>query len=89
MGILITGVVLWSLLHFLPAADVSLRKNVITKIGENPYKGIFALLMALSIYLIISGGKFRMKAGQLIAATSAYAARFPVGHACCVLAQSR
>lgn len=57
MGILITGIVLWSLLHFLPAADIGLRKNVITKIGENPYKGIFALLIVFSIYLIISGWK--------------------------------
>ena len=54
---LITGVLIWSLLHFLPAADLGLRKSAISKIGENPYKGIFALLMALSIYLMISGWK--------------------------------
>jgi len=54
---LVIGVLLWSFMHFLPAADFGFRKTLITRLGENPYKGIFALLMALSIYLIISGWK--------------------------------
>ncbi len=57
MLLLVVGVSLWSFMHFLPAADVAVRKSLIAKIGENPYKGIFALLMALSIYLIIAGWK--------------------------------
>jgi uncharacterized membrane protein len=54
---LIFGVLLWSFVHFIPAWFVELRKGVITKLGENPYKGIFTLLMALAIYLVISGWK--------------------------------
>ena len=54
---LVIGVLLWSFMHFLPAAEFGFRKTLITRLGENPYKGIFALLMALSIYLIISGWK--------------------------------
>ena len=54
---LLIGVLLWSFMHFLPAVDAGFRKSLIAKLGENPYKGIFALLMALSIYLMISGWK--------------------------------
>ena len=51
------GVFLWSILHFIPAVAVDFRKNLIAKLGEKPYKGIFALLMVLSLYLVISGWK--------------------------------
>jgi uncharacterized membrane protein len=44
-------------MHFLPAADLSVRRNLIARLGENPYKGIFALMMVLSIYLIVTGWK--------------------------------
>ena len=54
---LVLGVFLWSFMHFIPAAAINFRKNLIAKLGENPYKGIFALLVALSLYLIISGWK--------------------------------
>lgn len=51
------GVLLWSFTHFIPAVAVDFRKRMIDKLGENPYKGVFTLVMALSIYLIISGWK--------------------------------
>lgn len=51
------GVLLWSITHLIPAAAVDFRKGVIDKLGENPYKGIFTLLMVFAIYLIISGWK--------------------------------
>jgi len=54
---LVLGVVIWSFAHFIPAAAVGFRKNLIAKLGEKPYKGIFTLLMALALYLIISGWK--------------------------------
>ncbi len=57
MTFLILGVVLWSILHLMPAADVGFRKNLIARIGENPYRGVFSLLIVLSLYLIISGWK--------------------------------
>lgn len=55
MNKLILGVSLWSVMHFVPAIAVDFRKNLIGKIGEKPYKGLFALLMVLALYLIISG----------------------------------
>jgi uncharacterized membrane protein len=52
---LVLGVLLWSIMHFIPAIAVDFRRNLIAKVGEKPYKGIFALLMVLSLYLVISG----------------------------------
>lgn len=57
MTSLLLGVLLWSIMHFLPAADISIRTNLIARLGEKPYKGLFSLLMALSIYLLITGWK--------------------------------
>ncbi|MBT8048028.1 MAG: NnrU family protein [Xanthomonadales bacterium] len=54
---LLLGVLLWSVIHFIPAVAADFRKSVIAKIGEQPYKGIFALFMVLALYLIISGWK--------------------------------
>jgi uncharacterized membrane protein len=54
---LILGILLWSVVHFIPAVAVDFRQGLIRKMGENPYKGIFTLLMALAIYLVISGWK--------------------------------
>ena len=51
------GVLLWSIVHFIPTIAVDFKKNLLNRVGEYPYKGLFALLMFLSIYLIISGWK--------------------------------
>ena len=34
---LVLGVILWSVIHFIPAAASEFRKNIIGKIGEQPY----------------------------------------------------
>ena len=49
------GVLLWSVVHFIPAISADLKKNMVSRFGEYPYKGIFALVMAVAIYLIVSG----------------------------------
>jgi uncharacterized membrane protein len=54
---LVLGVSLWSVMHFIPAAAVGFRKNLVGKIGEKPFKGLFALLMVLALYLVITGWK--------------------------------
>jgi uncharacterized membrane protein len=54
---LVLGVLLWGFAHFIPTLFAGARSRVIARIGENPYKGLFALLMVLAIYLIISGWK--------------------------------
>jgi len=49
------GVLLWSVVHFIPGFAADLKKNMVDRYGEYPYKGIFTLLMIVSLYLIISG----------------------------------
>ena len=49
------GVVLWSVVHFLPAIAVDLKKNLVNRFGEYGYKGGFTFLMLIAIYLMISG----------------------------------
>jgi uncharacterized membrane protein len=51
------GVLLWSLTHFVPSLFAAPRGRLVARIGENPYKGLFTLLIVLSLYLIISGWK--------------------------------
>lgn len=57
MSKLTLGVLLWSFTHLMPAAFSGLRKGLISRLGENGYKGVFTLLMVLAIYLVISGWK--------------------------------
>lgn len=51
------GVLLWSVVHFIPAIAADLKKTMVNRFGEYPYKGVFTLIMAVAIYLIISGWK--------------------------------
>ena len=52
---LIIGVILFSLAHLYPAIFVNSRLTVIRKIGEGPYKGIYSLIVLLSLVLIVFG----------------------------------
>jgi len=53
MSFLILGVVLFFAIHFVPAT--SLKANVVASIGTGPFKGIFSLISALGLVLIIYG----------------------------------
>lgn len=55
MTSLAIGVLLWSLVHFIPGLAPDFKKTMIARFGEYPYKGGFVLLMVISLYLIISG----------------------------------
>ncbi len=52
---LILGVLLWSIVHFIPGFTADFKKNVVNRYGDYTYKGVFTLLMIVSLYLIISG----------------------------------
>ena len=52
---LCVGVLLWMAVHFIPSVARSLRTALVERVGENPYKGIFALTLVLSIALMIVG----------------------------------
>ncbi len=55
MFILLAGMLLWVATHTFPMAMPQQRAAIIARIGEGPYKGIFALLSILSIALIVWG----------------------------------
>lgn len=55
MLLLLIGVVLWSLVHLYPALLPASRQRLLDKLGEGPYKGVFALGILAGIALIIVG----------------------------------
>ena len=52
---LVLGVVIWSGVHFIPMAARPLRSACIARIGEGPYKGLFALSLIGAIALMVTG----------------------------------
>ncbi len=55
MIILISGLVLWSVVHLLPSLAPCKRKQIVTRIGLIPYKIVFAVLIVSAIGLMILG----------------------------------
>lgn len=55
MEILIAGVLLWSVVHLIPAALPSLRGRLIEGVGEGPYKGLFALSILGGVGVMVWG----------------------------------
>ena len=57
MSRLALGVLLWSVVHFIPGIFANFKTRMLERFGEYPYKGVFTLLMVVALYLIISGWK--------------------------------
>ncbi len=57
MSLLLAGITVWFVVHLFPAAAPAQRENIVFKLGENPYKGIFSLLILLSLVMIVFGWK--------------------------------
>ncbi len=55
MWLLILGLVLWSGIHLFPSIAKDTRGNIISKLGLGSFKGIFALLIVLSVVFIVFG----------------------------------
>jgi uncharacterized membrane protein len=55
MGLLITGVIIWSGVHLFPALARGPREVLIAKLGRNPYRGLFSLLIFGALALIVIG----------------------------------
>ena len=55
MTMLICGVLLWSVVHLVPCAMPGVRTGLVGKLGEGPFKGIFALLILVSVLLMVFG----------------------------------
>jgi uncharacterized membrane protein len=55
MTLLVAGILLFALVHFIPAFAPSLKTGALQRLGEGGYKGIFSLLLLGSFALIIFG----------------------------------
>ena len=55
MAFLILGVVVWSGVHLIPSLGAPMRAAAIERIGEGPYKGLFALSIVGAIALMVLG----------------------------------
>jgi uncharacterized membrane protein len=55
MEIMIIGLLLWSLVHFIPSLTPSIKISLQKKMGEAGYKIAFALSMVISLVLIVFG----------------------------------
>jgi len=55
MIFLILGVLIWSGVHLIPSLAVPQRAAWIERIGEGPYKGLFALSLVGAIVLMVMG----------------------------------
>ena len=57
MTLLMAGIALWFATHLFPAAAPGARDNLIKRLGENPYKGMFSLLILAALLMIVFGWK--------------------------------
>ncbi len=55
MAMLIAGVVIWCAVHLMPSVLPTARTALTLKLGEGPYKGLFALSILAGIVLIVLG----------------------------------
>ena len=55
MGMLIAGVLLWSIVHLMKSVTPGVRGRIRGAIGEGPHQGLVAVLILASIALMIFG----------------------------------
>jgi len=57
MSLLITGILMFTLVHLFPAAMKSSRDALANRLGPGPYQGLFAAVILGSIVVIVFGWK--------------------------------
>ena len=57
MALLFAGLLLFTLVHLLPAVSPATRDELVTKLGENAYRGAFSAVVLASIVIIVFGWK--------------------------------
>lgn len=55
MELLITGVLLWCVVHFVPTLAKGFKASLVERVGAIPYRGLFAMVVLASLGLIIIG----------------------------------
>ena len=64
MTLLVIGVLVWSATHLMPSVTPAIRGNLIERLGEKPYRGVFSVVILLALVLIVLG--WRSAAQQTI-----------------------
>ncbi len=57
MALLIAGLLLFTLVHLLPAAAPGTRDNLAGKLGDNAYRALFSVVILVSLVVIVFGWK--------------------------------
>ncbi len=55
MALLIAGLLLFTLVHLLPAASPATRDELAGKLGDNAYRGLFSAVILTSLVVIVFG----------------------------------
>lgn len=54
---LVIGILLWAITHLFVAVGVDARAKLVSRIGLQPYKGLFSLTLVAALVLIVMGWK--------------------------------
>lgn len=57
MSLLIAGLLIFTVVHLLPAVAPDVRSQLLGKLGENAYRGVFSVVIVASIVIIVFGWK--------------------------------
>jgi uncharacterized membrane protein len=57
MSLLLAGIVLWFVAHLFPAIAPGRRDALVAKLGAQPYRGVFSLVILASLLMIVFGWK--------------------------------
>lgn len=57
MSLLLAGIILWFAVHSFPATAPGKRDALAAKLGEQPYRGVFSLVIVASLVVIVFGWK--------------------------------
>jgi uncharacterized membrane protein len=57
MVLLIAGLLIWAVVHFIPSLKPELRTAAVAKMGPLPWKGLFALGVLAGLALVVAGWK--------------------------------
>lgn len=57
MTLLIGGLLLFTVAHLFPAALPGPRRQLVDKLGSNPYRGLFTVVIVASLAIIVFGWK--------------------------------
>jgi uncharacterized membrane protein len=55
MSLLIAGLLLFTIIHLIPAASPATRAGLVEKLGDGPYRGLFSVAILISLALIVFG----------------------------------